>query len=76
MSKLIKEVLEILLGKKTVAHFNVGDFIVRIAILPGVNTPREIDREQLDAAFKEAMDNVLIELAARKVAQRKTTTKG
>jgi len=57
-------VLPALTGKKTIAKFEAGGFNVRIAILPGVNDPRQIDKERMEAALKEAMQNVLAELAA------------
>jgi hypothetical protein len=58
-------IVPLVTGKKTITRFEAGGFNVRIAILPGVNNPREFDRERLDAALKEAMDNVLTELVEK-----------
>lgn len=72
---ILKDILlPALTGKKTVAQFDSHGFHVRFVLMRGVNDPRELDKEHLDAAIKEATEKVLIELLT-KLAEKKAANR-
>ena len=59
----------ILLGKKTVTKLEVGHFDVRIAIIPGISDPSELNKERLDTLLKEALQEALLKYLVEKASE-------
>lgn len=62
---IIRNIISILTGKKTIVKFSAGDYDIRLSFLGKVNNaPADFDHERMNAALKEALQTALAQFVA------------